>query len=201
MQCPVCYQALPTQSGFCQHCGFQLDDASSAFGAVPALDPEITDMAGVLGASGQRRVRAAVKRAQRTFPQLKFSAVVARLPDDSPLRAITFWIFNLGRLSTPLEAGGACRLVLFLVDTAEQRASCMVGYGLEPFFPEQNLARVAQAAVPAMQKEDYAKAVIAMIARAVEELTTVASALPQEAMDRAKAASKGHEQTEDAFVY
>ncbi len=96
-----------------------------------------------------------------------------------PLRAYTFWIFNQGILTSLMDKGGACRLVLLTVDADAGRAACMVGYGLEPFVGEDSLDRIVSAALPSLGELDYAGALTTALAQADAELTTISEGLPQ----------------------
>ena len=183
----------------CPHCGFELAHADRAFGAVPPLQPDITDLAGVLKERELKELRTAIHKAQHPFPQLKLSAVVVRLPENLPLRAITFWLFNRGQISTPMESGAACRLVLFVIDVHAGRATCMVGYGLEPFLPEATLTRIVQAAQSPLLGKNYAGAFKAMLAKSVTELEAVGMTLPQKGVMPARPANEAADA--DAFVY
>lgn len=181
----------------CPHCGFELAHADRAYGAVPLLNHELTDLAGVLNKHERARVSAAIAQAERPFPQVHFAVVISKFQENAPLRAITFWIFNRGELSSPFESGAACRLVLFVLDATANRASCMAGYGLEPFLPGEKLAQIVQSAQTALSRGDYANAVIAMVKNAVMVLKSIAVTLPQNKAANANAVSE----MEGAFVY
>ena len=171
--------------------------ADRAYGSVPPLEHDLTDMAGALSKRERERVRVAISKAHRPFPQVHFAVVISKFPEDAPLGAITFWIFNRGQLSSPMESGASCRLVLFVLDTTAKRASCMTGYGLEPFLPGDKLEEILQTAQTALRLGQYANAITAMLEKTAAELKAAAAALPQ--MDAIK--TNAAREREDAFVY
>lgn len=178
MHCPSCQQPLDERAPACPFCGFNLDAALREFGPTPALEHPLTDLASALGPLARRRVRAALLGMSVPFPQIVFAAVLAREEPQTALGARAFWLFNSGGLSAPREAGGLCRLVLLVLDVANQRAACMVGYGLEPFLAQEILDRIAGAALPGLQDRDPAAAVLAALESARFELAAVSRAIP-----------------------
>jgi len=179
MRCPCCRRPLPEQAPACPHCEFSLASAAQYFGELPKLEFPLTDLAVALGLRKRRSVRDALLGMSQVFPQLSFAAVLAKSDARVPLGAHAFWLFNLGGLSAAQESGGLCRLVLLVLDVENTRAACMIGYGLEPFVPEESLDRVAAAALPDLQRKAHAAAVIAALHRARTEFATVAKTIPR----------------------
>ena len=178
MLCPACRQLIQEQAPACPHCGFDLTAAERHFGAAPQIKGDITDFAGVLSDSDTRLIRDTVEKQQARFPQLRFAAVIARVPPQMPMRAYTFWLFNQPGLNGPMDKGSACRLVLLAVDADERRIACMVGYGLEPFVGEDALGRIMNAALPALREQDYACAIADAIDQAGTELADISRRIP-----------------------
>ena len=180
MLCPCCRQPLPEQAPACPHCEFSHASAAQYFGELPKLEFPLTDLAGVLGSWKKRAVRDALLGMSRVFPQLSFAAVLAESDARVPLGSHAFWLFNSGGLNAAQESGGRCRLVLLVLDVQNTRAACMIGYGLEPFVPQETLERVAAAALPDLKRQDHAAAVIAALHCARTEFATVAQTIPHE---------------------
>ena len=201
MHCPACQQPLHEQAPACPHCAFDLAAAGRVFGAPLELEFPLTDLAGVLGAWKRRSVSEALLGMSQTFPQLHFAAVIAQVEARVPLAAHTFWLFNTGGLSAPQESGGLCRLVLLELDVANARAACMIGYGLEPFVPQDALDRIAAAALTDLTKGDAASAIFAALEVARAEFATVSQTIPRAfgLADAGQTAGAGSE--EAVFAY
>ena len=200
MLCPACRAALGEHDPACPQCGFNLAAADQVFGMAPQLNPELTDLAGVLSPGDQDKVLHALRRNHRRFPQLTFACVLTRLPAQMPLPVCAFWLFNRGGFVTALEKGGACRLVLLVLDADHGRAACMIGYGLEPFVPANLVQSIADAALPALRGHDYAQALLDALDLASQELTVIAETLPQGfGLNHAESASLA--EPVEAFAY
>lgn len=178
MLCPACRQLIQEQVQSCPHCGFELSVAGRHFGAAPHLKGDITDLAGVLSDGDKKMILEAVKKNMASLPQVRFAAVITRVPPQMPMRAYTFWLFNQPGLNSPMDKGSACRLVLLVVDADERRIACMVGYGLEPFVGEDALGRIMNAALPALQEQDYACAISDAFDQAGTELAAISRTIP-----------------------
>lgn len=201
MHCPACRQTLHENVPACPHCGFDLAATVRVLGAAPQLEFPLTDFTGALDPAIKHNVTEALLEMMRKFPQLRFAAVIGHVDARIPLAAHAFWLFNLGGLSMQQESGNQCRLVLLELDVANSRAACMIGYGLEPFIPQDALNRIAAAALPDMLRHDHAAAVIAALQCARAEFATVAETIPRGfgLSDGGQSASAGNE--EAAFAY
>ena len=165
------------------------------------LEHPLTDLVAALGAMKKRAVREALLGMSRTFPQLSFAAVLAQVETRVPLAAHAFWLFNTGGLTAAQESGGLCRLVLLELDVPNARAACMIGYGLEPFVPQDALDRIAGAALPDLQKGDPAAAILAALETARTEFAAVSQNIPRAfgLADTGQTASAGG--SKEAFAY
>lgn len=201
MRCPCCRRPLPEQGPACPHCEFSLASAAQYFGELPKLEFPLTDLAAALSFRKKRSVREALLGMTQVFPQLRFAAVLARSDPRVPLGAHAFWLFNLGGLTAAQESGGLCRLVLLVLDVENARAACMIGYGLEPFVPEESLDRVAAAALPDLQRKAHAAALIAALHRLRTELATVARTIPRGCESFETGPSAGVPGERPAFAY
>lgn len=178
MLCPVCRHPLHESVPACPGCGFELAEAQRVFGIPPQLDPVFTDLAGVMSQGDGRSLKESIRELHLRFPKISFAIIITRIPPQIPLRAWTFWIFNTGTLNSPMDKGGACRLMLLTIDADQGRAACMVGYGLEPFVNEDTLNRIIAAAQHALSAQDYAEALHAALEQADVELASISAAIP-----------------------
>lgn len=201
MLCPSCRQTLHEHSSACPHCGFDQPSAARYFGAPVELEHPLTDLAGLLSNSKKRQLREALLGMSQTFPQLRFAAVITKVEARVPLAAHTFWLFNNGGLSAPQESGGLCRLVLLELDVANARAACMIGYGLEPFVPQDALDRITSATLMNLARGDAASAILAALEVARTEFATVSQTIPRAfgLSDAGQTAASGDEAA--AFAY
>lgn len=161
MRCPACRLSLQENAPACPHCSFDLAATVRVLGAAPILEFPLTDFTGALSLAKKHSVTAALLEMTQTFPQLRFAAVICQVDAQIPLPAHAFWLFNNGNLTSPQESGRLCRLVLLELDVPNARAACMIGYGLEPFIPQDALDRIAVAALPNLQNGDPASAILA----------------------------------------
>lgn len=178
MHCPACSQTLRENADACGHCGFQLEVADNMFGTAPHLEPGLTDLAGVLSQEDQWRVLEALGKSTDKLEQVTFACVTTRVPLQISLPVFTFWLFNRGGVVPATDRGARCRVLLLVVDVDHGRTACMVGYGLEPFVNESVLQRIADAGSPGLVQHEYAEALIAALACAVEELSEIVESIP-----------------------
>ncbi len=201
MRCPACRQSLLESVPACPHCGFDLAATIRVLGAAPVLEFPLSDFAGALSPAKKNSVTAALLEMTQTFPQLRFAVVICKVDVQIPLAAHAFWLFNTGGLTSPHESGSLCKLVLLELDVSNSRAACMIGYGLEPFVPQDAMDRIADAAIPGLQKGDSAAAIIGAIEMTRVELATVCQSITQafSQVNAGQTAAAGSEDT--AFAY
>lgn len=164
----------------CRQCGFSLEVADRTFGIPPALHRPITDTAGLLGAFARRRAAHVITEVERRFPQLSIAVVLTQVPPQTPLPLYAFWLFNRGTLSSAVEKGGDNRLVMLLIDTGSDRASAMVGYGLEPFMQEIQLQSCLQAAEQPLRRRRFAPAVESFARELDRQLVELCRLVPRQ---------------------
>ena len=201
MRCPACQLPLHEFAPACAHCSFDLAVAARIFGAPPQMEFPLTDPAGAIGPAKKRAVTMALLEMSQTFPQLSFAAVLVQVDAQIPLPAHTFWLFNTGGLTAPQESGGLCRLVLLELDVTNSRAACMIGYGLEPFIPQTVLDRIAAAALPDLQRQDHAAAILAALQCARTEFAAVAETITRGFGLSVGGQTAGARSEEAAFAY
>lgn len=178
MRCPVCQQSLHEVSPACPHCSFDLTIAVQHLGMVPRLQPDVTDLAGMLTPGQTALLQEMIREKERRFPQLQFACVTLQIPPQVPLRAYTFWLLNRGSLVSAMEKGGDCRIVLFTLEMNQMQLCCMLGYGLEPFVNQSTLEQIVQSAQPLLARGDAAGAFQACLEHADLHLTAISRAIP-----------------------
>jgi uncharacterized membrane protein YgcG len=202
MNCPACQLALHEYAAVCPHCGLDLPAVERLFGIPPRLEPDLTDLAGVLSRKDRSRIAQHILEKQQHLPQIRFAVVLTRLAPQTPLGAYTFWIFNRGSLASPMERGGACRLVLLVLDVESSRLSCMVGYGLEPLLSQATLGRITGMAISSLQESKYTEAMIKALDQASTELVSIAQSIPQSyGLEMSKETPPSLSTSGEAFAY
>jgi uncharacterized membrane protein YgcG len=145
MRCPACQQPTFETAVECA-CGFSLPALDRLLSMPPMLAPGLNDGQGALTRSERRQVMTEIARLERSFPQAGFSVVLASAPAEIGLSLYAFWLFNRTGIASAVERGGANRHVLLVIDPQAGHAACMIGYGLEPFLGEAELANALHAA-------------------------------------------------------
>lgn len=180
MRCPACRAPAIENDPTCRQCGFSLEVADRSFGIAPTLQRPVADEVGVLGRLSERRIKHIITTLERRFPQVGVAVVLIEVPPQAPLAAYAFWIFNRCRLSSAVQKGGESRLVMLLIDTAANRASAMVGYGLEPFIQETHLHSCLQAAQPPLRSGRYAQAIESFTRELERQLVEACRLVPRQ---------------------
>jgi uncharacterized membrane protein YgcG len=163
MRCPACLSSAFEHDPVCSGCGLSLEALAQKMGIPPVLSVPVADLADVLSSRERRQVRQDVLDMKRHFPQVSVAVVLMDLPLEMPLRVQAFWLFNRGGLFSAVEKGGENHGVLLLLDTQNNRAAAMVGYGLEPFVSELTLELCLAAAAPSLNKSLYGAGIGAFI--------------------------------------
>jgi len=127
------------------------------------LRARIYDSTRLLGTLGTRRVRTAIERLQRRYPQIDPHVLLREFPDPHPFELQVFWLFNAAGLSSEDQKGSANRAVLLAIDPPHGRAAIMVGYGLEPFLSDEALDRLLEMADPAWRAGKYSDGILTVL--------------------------------------
>ncbi len=77
----------------------------------------------------------------------------------------------------------------------------MIGYGLEPFVPQDTLDRIADAALPGLQNGDPASAILAALVMARMEFAAVSQSIAQASGENKATHVATSESDEAAFAY
>ena len=180
MICPGCHaDSLQEHSPSCPSCGFDLAAINRQLGLAPNLRSKVSDFTEVLAPAQIHRLERRVQDLGLQFPQCRFTIVFTRIPKSVSLSAYTFWLFNKGGAGAPGETGSLSRLVMVLIDVEAQRSSCMVGYGLEPFFTVARLDKIVRTSLPYLHSRSYTDAAEAMLDQLQDELLTLSSSIAQ----------------------
>jgi uncharacterized membrane protein YgcG len=179
MNCPAC--ASPAFEGIesCPECGFSLALLDRIFGAIPRLTPELCDNARIFKPAQMRRLKAAMTAFHKRFPQSSFHIITENLSANQNLKAYAFWLFNRASLSNDLNRGAANHDLLLAIDAANQQASLIVGYGLEPFVNDQHLDQSLAAGETSLANGHYALGCQLIIENTAHTMIRLASKLDQ----------------------
>lgn len=165
MKCPRCVQRVHRSAAQCPHCGFQLSDLDSVFGADEVRLGALTDAAGVLKKKEREVARKVLERFQRKFPQLFFAVYFGTFKELPSLRQFGFWLLNRGafedvEVSRPNEAG-----LLLSVDVGGKSAGMTFGYTLQPFLDDDLTFKALSAAHPFFLQGQWLRATEVVVNR------------------------------------
>lgn len=177
MHCPYCQAPAFESTPQCPHCGFSLDRVAAYYGVMPRLAPGLSDLAGLFRPRDARRIHDATARLHDRFPQITFSIVTTTLQPTQPLTAYAFWIFNRGGICPDLDRGGKSRDLLLTLDSANARASLIIGYGLEPFVSQAQLQDIVNQGAPHFARDHWVDGVVTVVDAATRTLSVVQASL------------------------
>ncbi len=128
---------------------------SALVGAVPRLSPGVADTTGLLASGVAGKMRRAIQRLQRRFPQLVVQVVMHRFPAEHPFSMHAFWLFNAGAFAGEAKRGHDNHALLILIDPSRQEAAMVPGYGLEPLLRREALDHLLEMSGPAFQSAKW----------------------------------------------
>lgn len=140
MKCPRCTRALPYAAIRCGECGFTLHDVDSRLGNDSVYLARVTNANAIFAETEMAEVEALLDQFEKDFPQSFFAVYSAALPSTINVREFAFWLLNRAAIASveitrPNENG--CLLVL---DSMSGQAILVVGYLLECYVTEEELA-------------------------------------------------------------
>jgi uncharacterized membrane protein YgcG len=165
MRCPFCQNPCHEETAECSHCGFSLPKLDLYLGQPPAIKKGITDRVEGLNGKEAALINNSISRLEKRFPQVGFSVLLDKVKPDVPLHLYAFWIFNRSTLCASVSTGAVNRDILLTIDVPGNRASLMIGYGLEPFMSASNLTEVLDVAQARLAERHYGAAVLMVIDR------------------------------------
>jgi uncharacterized membrane protein YgcG len=154
-----------------------LERVGAYFGVMPRLNAGISDLAGLFRPRDARRIHDATARLHDRFPQVTLSIVTTTLEPTQPLTAYAFWIFNRGGICVDLARGGKSRDILITLDSANARASLMIGYGLEPFVSQATLQDIVNQGAPHFARDHWVDGIVTVADATTRALATVFASL------------------------
>jgi uncharacterized membrane protein YgcG len=179
MVCPACQHPAEEKTASCSKCGFTLPGLDRLLGIPPVLKYPLTDMRRVFSAADVRRIERQVLRLEHRFPGVRGAVVTAVTHSQISLGLYTFWLFNRGGLTSAVERGSHNRLILLVIDTQAHKASCMIGYGLEPFFSPAAQQACLQVMMAELARDKYGPAVLKFFQQLDSELEKAVQSLPR----------------------
>ncbi len=146
MNCPRCVREIPYTALTCGECGFSLFDQDAQFGGDAVSLERVTNKAGQLNEEEVASLEQALDAFEREFPQLFVAVYSVALPVMASVRQFGFWLLNRAgingvEITRPNENGA-----LLVIDETSGQAGLVVGYLLECYFPEPELAEILEAA-------------------------------------------------------
>jgi len=114
-----------------------MEVADRMFGVTPILALGVMDRARVLTKAQVEAADVIVQRITEQFPQVHISALINRLEERIPIKPYLFWVFNRCGVFPEFEKAENSYHVLLHLDAGANRASMMLGYGLERIITEE----------------------------------------------------------------
>jgi hypothetical protein len=163
MRCPFCRTALAETTQECPACRLTLARATSVLGQMPRLILELDDPERRLHNGSAKRVKAAIHRLHKRFPQITMQVTLRGFPAEHPFDLHIFWLFNEVMISGEGSKGGDNRSILLAVDPTRAEASLMVGYGLEPFLGQNAMDHLLTLAGPMLQRREWMEGILTIL--------------------------------------
>ncbi len=164
MQCPYCHAPLTETSPECPSCKLTLQSAHALLKPMPRFAKGLSDNLGTLDKSSRKKICRALNNLSRRFPQVEMHVVLQKFNRDYPIGTQLFWLFNQGEFCTSDRKGGKNHSILLGLDPKQGVIGLIVGYGLEPFFPQKTLDHTLEKAQPCLGAGDFAQAILKIIA-------------------------------------
>ena len=163
MNCPYCDTPLSELAAECPGCQMNLNRVYSLLGAVPRLDPELSDHCETLDRRERKRILQQLRALREAFPQLKPQVLCHHFPDEHPFPLYVFWVHNLGGISSDRDKAGNNHSVLLVLDPVAHRSAITLGYGLEPFVSREELDALLDLAGPAWSGNEWAEGILTVL--------------------------------------
>jgi uncharacterized membrane protein YgcG len=163
MNCPYCQAELSELAAECPGCRLNLNRVYALLGAVPRLEPDLTDHCETLDKRERRKILRQLRALRERFPQLDLQVLCRHFPDEHPFAVYAFWIHNLGGISREQEKAGHNHSVLLILDPVARKSALTVGYGLEPFVSRSELDELLDRAAPAWTDRAWAEGILTVL--------------------------------------
>ena len=129
--CPSCQSPLKPDAERCPACHFTGGDSMTMFSGPPPQLLPILDAAEILKESELRKIGVAHDRLRRRFPQFQWRICTVRMPRETSLPLLGFWLLNACPLSENETAGQRAWTVLLVVNADTGQAAAVPGYAAE----------------------------------------------------------------------
>jgi uncharacterized membrane protein YgcG len=163
MKCPRCVQELQSGVSQCPHCSFSLAYLDAQFGEDSVVLERLTDAADCIGEEDWNLLEALLDDFEERFPQLFLAIYVGFLPKMTDNRQFAFWLLNRATVPSldqhrPNENGS-----LLVLDLSSKSVSFTLGYFVEPYLSDHELATLLKMGHAQLMSEDYSAAFLKII--------------------------------------
>jgi uncharacterized membrane protein YgcG len=166
--CPRCATILARDAVRCPNCQFTGADTLAMFAGQPPPLEAVVDAAKLWNESDLRKIRKARQKVVRSLPQFDWRVCAVALDPAVDLDAFAFWLFNTSPLAVGETSEARAWTVLLVIDTANQRATVIPGYGAEPWLTDVEWQRALVVMKRPWENGRSAAAVAAFFAAAGE---------------------------------
>ena len=163
MKCPRCVQVLQSGIQQCPHCSFSLAYLDAQFGEDSVVLERLTDAAGCLFPGDRTAIEGILDAFEQQFPQLFLAVYVGFLPEITDNRQFAFWLLNRATVPSldyrrPNENGA-----LLVLDLSSRSISFTLGYFIEPYFSDHELATLLKKGHPHLVDDEFGPAFLKII--------------------------------------
>lgn len=163
-RCPSCESPAPESPGACPQCGFSVETLKARMGAIPRYSIHVTDSTeAVLTAAEFRAIEGRTVQFEHQFPQSRFTVFITALMPGRSVKEYAFWLFNSCTFTAFDSKLGNNFALLLVIDMQSRSACLMIGYGLEPYLDEADLAALTAKLEPGFTRNRWAEGVRACI--------------------------------------
>lgn len=131
--CPYCGAELLDSPSHCPRCSQNSTDLDNLLGTEGPVLKQIMDFQDHL-AGGSRKVKSAISKIEKKFPQLTLLYCSVNCPGDLKPSQLAWWMFNQGQ-----HPGNSPWTGLLLLDAPNRQITFQSGYELETFIPRTEL--------------------------------------------------------------
>ncbi|MEM8953435.1 MAG: hypothetical protein AAGD22_04710 [Verrucomicrobiota bacterium] len=170
MKCPRCVQDLELRAGGCSGCGFSISELDDELGRESVVLDRLADDAHVLRVHERRRLEWELDRFEQLFPQLFAAIFIGVFPPMTNIRQFGFWLLNRAAVNGVDVARPNERGMLFVLDLNGKQLGVTLGYQLETFLAEKEIAKCFRVAKPDFLEGDYTTAMVKLLGRVTRRL-------------------------------
>lgn len=179
LTCPYCHKPLTENCPSCPACNLSVEGATTLLGPVPLLNIGLTDTTETLSEKQKKSINSAIRHFEHKVPRSRLNIVLRHFDPQYNLSTHLFWLFNTAGLSPTESQFEKNQDLLFALDPSNGRLGLMIGYGLEPFVPQQAITDLLESIRPLLETNNTADAILDLI----KKLPAVLSKASQEARE------------------